>query len=97
MCGMRVLPGLAAPLVALLVLAPFASASTFETWTDGLYDAESDDSIQAVKTAEGVVECAPPVLVRYVPIVAALATSGDDPVAPAAGPPSPPGRAPPVS
>jgi len=93
---MRALPGLITLLAALLVLTPFVSASTFEAWTEGLYDAESDAS-QAVKSADGVVEYAPLRPFRYVPIVAGLVANGDDLVAPVVLPPAPPGRAPPAA
>src|SRR5262245_1171679 len=40
---MRCLWGLAAVLVGLIMVGPGALAATFECWTDGLYNAESDD------------------------------------------------------
>ncbi len=39
---------LAALLVAVLLLTPFVWASTPETWTDGIYDYESDEILQIV-------------------------------------------------
>ena len=95
MSGMRA--PLVLPLVALLVLTPFVSTSTFEAWTDGIYDAESDGFDQAAKSAEVVVECAPLAPVPYIPVVVSLGTSSDDRVVPAADLPVRPGRAPPAS
>ena len=62
--------GLFVSLVGLASFNPFACASTYEAWTDGLYDAESDDNAQAITSSEVVVDtttlisyrCAGPVL-----------------------------------
>jgi len=45
MTTMRTALGLIVFLVGLVIFTPFAYASTYEAWTDGLYDAESDDNV----------------------------------------------------
>jgi hypothetical protein len=47
-------------LIGFLVLTPFVSASTREVWTDGIYDAELNGLVHALKSADGVIDCAPP-------------------------------------
>ena len=44
---------LTALLVSLLILTPVLLASTAETWTNGIYDYESDDVVQGI--AQGTV------------------------------------------
>jgi hypothetical protein len=84
-------------LVVLLVLTPFVFAGTYEAWDDGLYDAESDDGLQAAKCPEAAIERAPLVVAPYVPVVATVALGGDGSAAPAVVEPAPPCRAPPCS
>jgi len=94
---MRVFRRLILVLIGLLVFTPPVSAATFETWTEGLYDAESDELQQAVKATDGAIECGPPVLAAYVPVVVGAATVGDDSTVASASLRVRPGRAPPAS
>jgi len=84
-------------LIGLLVFTPPVSAATFETWTEVLYDAESDELQQAVKATDAAIECAPPLLAAYVPVVAGAATVGDNSTVASASLRGRPGRAPPAS
>ena len=49
----RLASTITALLAALLILTPLVWASTAETWTNGIYDYESDDAVQVV--AQGTV------------------------------------------
>lgn len=84
-------------LVALFVFTPFAVASAYESWTDGIYDHETDDLLQAAKCPEAAIDCAPFVAARCAPAVTSLAFVGHDSAAPAIVAPARPGRAPPAS
>jgi hypothetical protein len=83
-------------LIALFVFVPYAFASTYEAWGSGIYDAETDELLQAAKCPEAAVECAPPVAVQHVPVVAETIVVGNDSVASAIGLPARPSRAPPT-
>ena len=45
---LRLAVAIAALLAPLLVLTPFMWVSTAETWTNGIYDYESDDVVQVI-------------------------------------------------
>jgi hypothetical protein len=77
MITMRVTLGLIVFLVGLVILTPFAYASTFEAWTDGLYDAESDDSDQAVRSVQ-VVETRPLTSLGGIDVVVAVLSHGNE-------------------
>ena len=64
-------------LIGLFAFVPFAAASTYESWTDGIYDAETDYLLQVAKCPEAAIKCAPVEVARYVRVVAAVAGLGD--------------------
>ncbi len=74
---MRAAFGLIAFLVGLVLFTPFAYASTFEAWTDGLYDAESDDIVQVTRSAQ-VVETIPLTAIHGIDDVVAVLSPGDE-------------------
>jgi hypothetical protein len=84
-------------LIGLFVFTPFAFASTYEAWSAGIYDAETDEILRAAKCPDAAIECAPLVVARYVPAVATVALVRDDSAAPAVVLPARPCRAPPAS
>lgn len=85
-------------LIGLVVFTPFALASAYETWPDGIYDAENDEILQAAKCSdENAIECAPLAFSRHVPVVATVAFLGDDSAAPTLVLPAEPCRAPAAS
>ncbi len=83
-------------LIGLFAFMPFAAASTSESWTDGLYDAETDYLLQVAKCPEAAIKCAPLEVARYVRVVAAVAGLGDESAGPAVVDPARPCRAPPA-
>ena len=46
-------------LIVFLVLTPLAGASTYEVWTDGIYDGDFDGDLLAAISLQSVVETAP--------------------------------------
>lgn len=50
---LRLAGAITALLAPLLILTPLVWASTAETWTNGIYDYESDDAVQVI--AQGTV------------------------------------------
>ena len=82
-------------LIGLFAFMPFAAASTYESWTDGIYDAETD-LLQVAKGPEAAIKCAPLEVARYVRVVAAVAVLGDESAGPAVVDPARPCRAPPA-
>jgi hypothetical protein len=46
-------------LIVFLVLTPLAGASTYEAWTDGIYDADFDGDLLVAISLQSVVESAP--------------------------------------
>ena len=46
-------------LIVFLVLTPLAGASTYEVWTDGIYDADFDGDLLAAISLQSVVESTP--------------------------------------
>lgn len=65
-------------LVALIILVPALGAATVETWTDGIYDVESDGSVQAAASTNAIIQCAPLLDVLPVPIVVAFVALPSD-------------------
>src|SRR5437762_836618 len=47
---------IAVVLIGLVALTPFACASTYEAWTEGVYDAELDNDIRALLTFRAVID-----------------------------------------
>src|SRR5438876_9858381 len=47
---------IAVVLIGLVALTPFACASTYEAWTEGVYDAELDNDILALLTFQAVID-----------------------------------------
>ena len=89
--------GLIVLAVGLIVLTPFLYASSFEAWTDGLYDAESDDDLgQALKCAEIVLDGAPRAAVGHVDVVVGFVPLADEPVTDGVIASAPSPRAPPT-
>ena len=82
-------------LIGLFAFMPFAAASTSESWTDGIYDAETD-LLQVAKGPEAAIKCAPLEVARHVRVVAAVAGLGDESAGPAVVDPARPCRAPPA-
>jgi len=82
-------------LIGLFAFMPFAAASTYESWTDGIYDAETD-LLQVAKGPEAAIKCAPLEVARHVRVVAAVAGLGDESAGPAVVDPARPCRAPPA-
>lgn len=89
--------GLLVLLVALLIGMPLGSELTLETWSDGLYDAESDGSLLAVRCPDVVVDVAPAPAARYVSIVLDTACTSVEAPPDAVIVSSPTPRAPPAS
>ena len=69
---MRCLGDVIRVLIALITLGPTLGAATVETWTDGIYDVESDGAIQAAASTDATVECTPLLKILPVPIVVAF-------------------------
>ena len=82
-------------LIGLFGFMPFAAASTYESWTEGIYDAETD-LLQVAKGPEAAIKCAPLEVARHVRVVAAVAGLGDESAGPAVVDPARPCRAPPA-
>ena len=93
----RHLPGLTILMIALIALTPLALASTTESWTDGIYDAETADVVDGARFIEDVVDWAPmPTVSRALTVVALLTPTDDTPTSKVAlpafrtrGPPAP--------
>src|SRR6266446_472515 len=88
--------GLIVFLVGLVIFTPFAYASTYEAWTEGLYDAESDDNVQAI-TCLQVVETMRQTEIIGIDVLVALLSLGDERAADLTDPSRPSARAPPAS
>jgi len=84
-------------LIGLVVFAPFACASTYEAWTDGLYDAELDDDILALLSLHAVIDGIVLSDARCIVIVVAVVVLADDRVRDLADPSTRSARAPPTS
>ncbi|OLC01048.1 MAG: hypothetical protein AUH30_01130 [Candidatus Rokubacteria bacterium 13_1_40CM_68_15] len=88
---------LSALLIAFLVLTPWAGASTYEVWTDGIYDAEFEADLLAAISLQSVVESAPLTSRGCVHAVVAMCSPGDDAAADLTEPSPRTARAPPAS
>jgi hypothetical protein len=93
---MRAGLGLIVFLLCLVLFTPFVYASTFEVWTDGLYDAESDEVVQVLRSAQ-VVEAIPLTVVHVIDIVVEMLSLGDERAPEPAVAASRSARAPPAS
>ncbi len=96
MTTMRTALGLIVFLVGLVIFTPFAYASTYEAWTDGLYDAESDDNVQAI-TCLQVVETMPQTGIIGIDVLVAVPSLGNERAADLTDPSTQSARAPPAS
>ena len=83
-------------LVVLVVLTPVVWAGTVETWTDGIYDYESDTTIQATIGSAATVQCAPILDLRQVSTVLGLVTLPPEALIERNTHPPVPARAPPL-
>ena len=88
---------LVSALIALLLITPFACASAYEAWTEGLYDGELDNDVLALLSLQAVV--APVVLSdeHCVDVVVALLAPADDTVPDLADPSTLSARGPPTA
>jgi len=68
-------------LIGFIVFTPFAWASTYEAWTDGLYDAELQNDLLALSTLQLVINGAVLTSSGRVDVVVAVLSPGDDRVA----------------
>jgi hypothetical protein len=75
---MRAALGLIVFLVGLVIFTPFAYASTFEAWTDGLYDAEGDDGVDAIKSSQVAIETTPLTGLAGIDVVVAVLFLGNE-------------------
>ncbi len=55
-CTMRRTLALLVILMGLLIVSPLAWASTYESWTDGFYDAELNNDILALLSLQAVID-----------------------------------------
>jgi len=96
-CTMRAALALTGLLITLLVFTPFVCASTYESWTEGLYDAELENDVLALRSLQAVV--APVVLPdeHCIGVVVAMVTPANDTIASLADLSTPSARAPPTS
>ena len=83
-------------LIGLVVFTPFAGASTYEAWTDGLYDAELQDDILALLSLHAVIDRVALSDARCIAIVVAVVVLADDRVGDLADPSTRSARAPPT-
>ncbi len=84
-------------LIGLIVLTPFAWASTYEAWIDGLYDAELQNELLALSTSEIVINDVVLTSSGRVDVVVAVLSPGDDRVADLTDPSTLSVRAPPTA
>jgi hypothetical protein len=84
-------------LIGLVVLTPFACASTYEVWTDGVYDAELDGDVLALLSLHAVIDRIILTDRRGIELVVAVVVLADDTVGDLADPSTRSGRAPPTA
>ena len=84
-------------LIGFIVFTPFAWASTYEAWTDGLYDAELQNDLLALSTLQLVINGAVLTSSGRVDVVVAVLSPGDDRVADLTDPSTLSVRAPPTA
>jgi hypothetical protein len=94
---MRAALALTILLIGLIVFTPFAWASTYEAWTDGLYDAELQNDLLALSTSEIVINGVVLASSGRVDVVVAVVSPGDDSLAALADLSPRSARAPPTS
>jgi hypothetical protein len=94
---MRGAIAIVAVLIGLIVVTPFAWASTYEAWLDGLYDAELQNDLLALSTSELVINGAVLTSGGRVDVVVAVLSPGDDSVADLSDPSTLSVRAPPTA
>jgi len=97
MPDMRAALGLGGLLIVFLVLTPLAGASTYEVWTEGIYDADFDGDLLVAISLQSVVERAPLGSGDYIDVPGPLCAPGDDAGADLAAPSPSTARAPPAS
>ena len=88
---------IAVVLIGLVALTPFACASTYEAWTEGVYDAELDDDILALLTFQAVIDRIVLSDRRCSEIVVAVVVLADDTGGDLADPSARSARAPPTA
>lgn len=88
--------GLSVLLMAVVVSTPFAGASTYEAWTDGVCDADFEGDLLAATNLQSVVESAPLSSRCRVDVVVAVFSVGDDTAADLTDPAPRSARAPPT-
>jgi hypothetical protein len=86
-----------AVLIGLIVLTPFAWASTYEAWMDGLYDADPQNELLALSTSEIVINGAVLTSGGRVDVVVAVLSPGNDSVSDFTDPSTLSARAPPTA
>jgi len=84
-------------LLSVVVVTPFAGAATYEAWTDGLFDGDSDAEVLAALSLQSVIESAPISSGQCVDVVVAVVSPGDDTAADLTDPSPQTARAPPTS
>ena len=84
-------------LIGLVVLTPFACASTYEAWTEGVYDAESDGNVLALLSLHAVIDRIVLSDRHCIEIVVAVVVLADDTVGDLADPSTRSARAPPTA
>ncbi len=88
---------IAVVLIGLVALTPFACASTYEAWTEGVYDAELDNDILALLTFQAVIDRIVLSDRRCSDIVVAVVVLADDTGGDLADPSARSARAPPTA
>ncbi|PYN92629.1 MAG: hypothetical protein DMD89_27040 [Candidatus Rokuibacteriota bacterium] len=88
---------IAVVLIGLVALTPFACASTYEAWTEGVYDAELDNDILALLTFQAVIDRIVLSDRRGSDIVVAVVVLADDTGGDLADPSARSARAPPTA
>jgi hypothetical protein len=78
---MRAALALTVLLIGLIVFTPFAWASTYEAWLDGLYDVELQNDLLALSTSEIVINGTVLASSGRVDVVVAVVSPGDDSLA----------------
>ena len=84
-------------LIGLVVVTPFVWASTYEAWTDGVYDAESNDDVLALLDLHAVIDRVVLSDRHCIEIVVAVVVLADDTVTELADPSPRSARAPPTA
>ena len=93
----NVLAVIAVVLIGLVALTPFACASTYEAWTEGVNDAELDNDILALLTFQAVIDRIVLSDRRCSEIVVAVVVLADDTGGDLADPSTRSARAPPTA